>query len=94
MAVWIMFYYTSFINYYYLSSDVLKNVLKLDDVKLSSAILVPLIYIIGLYPKNVAEVGAQTQKLIPAMFIINMVIIPFLIIILSRMKRGGSKKVE
>lgn len=94
MAVWIMFCYTSFVNYYYLSSDVLKNVFKLDDVKLSSTILVPFIYIIGLYPKNVAEVGAQTQKLIPTMFIINMVIIPFLIIILSRMKRGGSKKVE
>ncbi|RXM73122.1 GerAB/ArcD/ProY family transporter [Clostridium tetani] len=94
MAIWIMFYYTSFINYYYLSSDVLKNILKLDDIKLSSAILVPFIYIIGLYPENVAQLGAQTQKLIPTMFIINMIIIPFLIIILNSVKRGGRKNVE
>ncbi|MDU1443910.1 MAG: endospore germination permease [Clostridium cochlearium] len=94
MAIWIMFYYTSFINYYYLSSDVLKNILKLDDIKLSSAILVPFIYIFALYPENIAQLGEKTQKLIPTMFIINMIIVPILIIIASHVKKGGKNKIE
>ena len=94
MAIWIMFYYTSFINYYYLSSDVLKNILKLDDIKLSSAILVPFIYIFALYPENIAQLGEKTQKLIPTMFIINMIIVPILIIIVSHVKKGGKNKIE
>lgn len=94
MAIWIMFYYTSFVNYYCLSADVLKDILKLDDIKLSSAILAPIIYIAALYPENIAQLASQTQKVIPVMFIINMIIVPLFIIILSAIKRRGGKKVE
>ena len=55
MALWIFFYFTTFVNTYFFSSEIVKNVFKLKDIKLSSLLIMPIIYVVALYPENIAE---------------------------------------
>ncbi|MCR1935613.1 GerAB/ArcD/ProY family transporter [Clostridium tepidum] len=93
MAIWVIFFFTTFVNSYYFSADILKDVLNIEDVKISSLIIVPFIYIIALYPQNVAEVIDLEKNLMPIMFIINIVIIPIVLYFISkfRLKRRSKK---
>lgn len=88
MAIWIIFYFTTFSNVYYLSSDIIKDVFKLDDIKLSSAIIAPLIYILSLYPQNIAEVYNLQDKVVPVLFLYSSVILPILILLVGKFKKG------
>ena len=45
MALWVIFYFTTFVNGYYLSADIVKDMFNLDDIKLSSVLIVPFIYL-------------------------------------------------
>ena len=67
MAFWIFFYFTTFVNSYFFSSEIVKNVLKLKDTKLSSLLIMPIIYVIALYPKNIAEIYDLQFKTTPVL---------------------------
>ncbi|WP_368489521.1 Ger(x)C family spore germination protein [Clostridium sp. BJN0013] len=90
MAIWIIFYFTTFSNVYYLSSDVIKDVFKLDDIKLSSAIIAPVVYVISLYPQNIAEVYNVGDRFIPILFLYSSVILPIIILLAGKLKKGSN----
>ncbi|MEW9094484.1 MAG: endospore germination permease [Clostridiaceae bacterium] len=89
MSVWILFYFTTFANHYYFSSDVLRKVMNFGDIKLSSTILVPFIYLIALYPPNITEIYVFSKTYTPIFFTINVIIV-IVALFISSMK-GGKK---
>jgi spore germination protein (amino acid permease) len=94
MAFWILFYFTTFTNIYYLSADVGKSIFKLEDVKLSSLIMAPAIYVIALYPENIAEVYNFEMKIIPISSLAMLVILPIILYLISILKKKGGRKGE
>jgi spore germination protein len=91
MALWVLFYFTTFVNIYYFSGDLVKNVFKLHDVKLSSLVLAPIIYITALYPQNIVEVYDLSKKSTPFFITFSFIFVPFILLILkgNRKKEGG-----
>lgn len=87
MALWIIFYFTTFVNGYYLSADIVKDMFKLSDVKISSVLIVPFIYLIALYPKNIAEIYDINSTISPPLYLYSLVILPLIL-----MLRRPSKK--
>lgn len=95
MSMWILFYFTTFINYLYIASDVLKSIFNLRDVKISSALLIPFIYAIALFPKNISELYGISKKYVPIFFTINFLILPIVLWIGTKLrKRGGGEVSE
>jgi len=96
MAFWILFYFTTFVNTYFFSGEIVKNVFKLKDIKLSSLLLMPIIYVIALYPDNIAELYnlqfKTTPVLLTAIFVF--ALLPILILLVSRGKGRGKSKDE
>lgn len=93
MALWVFFYFTTFVNIFYFSSDLIKDVFKLGDIKLTSLILAPISYIIALYPQNIAEVYDISKKSTPFFLSLSFVFIPFILLILKgNRKRGGKSE--
>jgi len=91
MALWILFYFTTFVNSYFFSSEIVKNVFKLKDIKISSLLIMPFIYIIALYPENIAERYTlqfdNTPVILTGLFVF--VILPVLILFIGKVKDGG-----
>lgn len=92
MAIWALFFFTTFTNLYYFSADVLKNMLRIEDIKISSLIIVPFVYVIALYPENVAQVIDISRNLMPILFILNIVIVPIILYLISKLKLNKGKK--
>jgi spore germination protein (amino acid permease) len=86
MALWVIFYFTTFVNGYYLCADIVKDMFRLSDIKLSSVLIVPFIYLIALYPENIAELYDINSKVTPSLYLYSLVILP-LILILRRPSR-------
>lgn len=91
MALWILFYFTTFINTYFFSSEIIKNVFKLKDIKLSSPLIMPIIYVVALYPGNVAELyNLQLKsKSVLSVSVFIFVILPILILAVGKRKGRG-----
>jgi len=89
MALWILFYFTTFVNTYFFSSEIIKNVFKLKDIKLSSLLIMPFIYVIALYPENIAEIYTLQFKTTPVilMAIFLFIILPILILLIGEVKK-------
>ncbi len=92
MAIWVLFFFTTFTNLYYFSADVLKDMLHIKDIKISALLIIPLIYVIALYPENIAEVIDMSRNLMPILFIINVVIIPIILFLISKFRLSKGKK--
>lgn len=92
MSIWILFYMTTLVNLYYFAAYLIQNIFNLKHIKLSSAIIMPFIYLIALYPSNIAQLVQITGKYTLTLFIINLIIIPILLCIISciRKKAGGN----
>ncbi|MFT5873108.1 MAG: spore germination protein (amino acid permease) [Clostridium sp.] len=94
MALWVLFYFTTFVNTYFFSSEIIKNIFKLKDIKLSSLLIMPIIYVIALYPENIAEVYSlqfkSTPVILTAIFVF--VLLPVLILIIGKIKAKGRWK--
>lgn len=93
MALWVMFYFTTFVNMFYFSGDILKEAFNLHDIKLSSVIISPIIYITALYPQNIAEVYDVSNKVTPLLSIYSFVALPLLLLLFSRFKRRRKHEV-
>ncbi|MFU0824898.1 GerAB/ArcD/ProY family transporter [Clostridium sp.] len=65
MTFWIIFYFTTYVNVYYFSSEIIRDVFKLEDVKVSLVLITPVIYILSLYPENIAEVYSIQDRITP-----------------------------
>lgn len=94
MSIWVIFFFTTFINNYYFAADLLKKALNFKDIKLSSAIIMPFIYLIALYPSNVAELYSLIGMYGPILFSINLIILPVILMIIPSPKKGGGKNPE
>jgi spore germination protein (amino acid permease) len=92
MALWVLFYFTTFVNMYYFSGDIIKDAFNLYDIKLSSIILTPIIYITALYPENIAEVYDISGKVVPILSIFSFVVLPLALLMLSSFRRRGKKR--
>ncbi|MCS4463752.1 hypothetical protein JTT01_04195 [Clostridium botulinum] len=66
--------------------------LHIEDIKISSLFIMPFVYIIALYPENVVEVIDVGKNLMPILFIINMVVIPIILFLISKSKLSKRKR--
>lgn len=86
MTFWFIFFFTTYVNLYYFSSDVVKDVFHLGDIKISLIIVTPIIYLLSLYPENIAEVYRIKEKFSPYIGLGIMVILPLLLFIIGTIK--------
>ena len=91
MALWVIYYFTTITNIYYFSADTIKHVFALEDVKLSSLIIIPFIYIIALYPGNIGEVYFLSSKVINLLQIVNLMVIPLILLFITVIKKRSGK---
>lgn len=89
MALWVLFYFTTFVNMFYFSADLIKDSWKLHDIKLSSLILAPIIYIIALYPQNIAEVYDLSNRSTPFFIAFSFIFVPFILLALKGKRKRG-----
>lgn len=92
MSLWVLFYFTTLANAYYFSADILKDAFKLEDVKISSLLLLPFIYIIAMYPDNVTQLYDISQRVQPYFFIVVVILLPFILLITAMAKRKRGVK--
>ncbi|WP_446898283.1 Ger(x)C family spore germination protein [Clostridium sp. LBM24168] len=93
MAMWVMFYFTTLSNIYYFSSDILKDMFKLKSVDVPSIILGIAIYLIAIYPQNIAVLYNFGNKIIIPLFIFNIIILPIIILLWSKLKKTSLKRI-
>lgn len=93
MIFWIFFYFTTFINIYYFSSELLKNTFNLRTIKISSLIIIPIIYIFALYPSNITELYSIQRMVMPFVDTIIVGAIPIVLLLINLVKkRRGSNE--
>jgi spore germination protein (amino acid permease) len=92
MALWVIFYFTTFSNGYTYSSYLLSDAVALKDIRVSTMILAPFIYIIAMTPTNISELYSAVHTITPINLIINLVILPFVLIITGRRIRHEEKE--
>ncbi|MCM1990049.1 GerAB/ArcD/ProY family transporter [Oceanirhabdus seepicola] len=95
MTFFIMFYFTTFVNSFYFTADLLKNAFKLDDVKLTTIIITPVIFIVALLPSNISQVRELSRQLLPIFagaFLIVLPVILFIIAIIKRRDKNEENK--
>lgn len=89
MALWVLFFYTTFTNLYYFVADILKKIFKLKDLKIICIITAPLIYFTALYPQNIAVVYQIITTTIPTYFTIFLIVLPTILYIISLIKKNA-----
>lgn len=89
MTLWILFYFTTFINSFYFSSDILKEVFSFSSVKQSSVLIVPFIYLGSLYPENLLELNNLRGAPFEILTIAMIAALPFIALLMS-LKRKKS----
>ncbi|MBA5851461.1 Ger(x)C family spore germination protein [Clostridium sp. cel8] len=93
MALWIMFYFTTFSNVYYFSCDILKDVFNLKSIKIPCIALGVLIYEAALYPKNIASVYDIGNRYFLALFVFNIIILPIIIFLFTKFRKKSLKRI-
>lgn len=94
MSLWVVFYFTTFSNIYYLVSDITKDVLKLGNIKFSPIIIAPLIYCMAIYYPNIADVHSVLGKVDSTFGFIALILLPLLLYFISRLKQKKRKGVN
>ena len=96
MAFWILFYFTTFVNTYFFAGEIVKNTFKLKDIKLSSLLIMPIIYVVALCPENIAQLYTlqlnTTPVLLTAIFLF--AILPILILLIGKIRGRGKSTNE
>ena len=90
MALWVIFYFTSFANIYYFASVILKDVFSIEDVRTSSMIYVPIVYLAAMLPENIIDVRNLKFKYIRVGFIAIFIVIIGLTLVISFIKNRRS----
>lgn len=92
MTLWIMFFFTTFANGFYFAADIVKNTFKLQSINISSAVIVPFLYITALYSQNIAELYDLSLSYMPVLTGINLVVFPIAILITNSLKKQKNKR--
>lgn len=90
MALWILFYFTNFCNTYYFSSYIVKKVLNLEHIRISSILFIPVIYIAALYPENMIEIRSGDISMSKMIFIISIIVVIIISYLISLLKKKRS----
>lgn len=88
MALWVIFYFTSFANIYYFASYTLKDVLNLEDIRTASTIYVPFVYLAAVLPENVIEIRNLKYGYLRIGFIATVIVVIGVTLIISMIKKG------
>lgn len=95
MSIWILFYFTTFVNIYYFSSVIIKESFKISQEKIGAVILMPLIYGVALYSKNISELTRIDEEILNNLILMADIAIPLILLIISKIRsRKGGKKIE
>lgn len=94
MGLWVFFYFTTFASTYYFSSYIVKNIFKIEDIKISSIIYAPIIYVLALYPDSMPQIYNVGLGLSKAIFISVIVIVIFISYFISLIKKKRGEKYE
>lgn len=86
MIFWFLFYFTTYVNIYYFSAEIIRDVFKLGDVKISLMLLIPFIYIIALYPENITELYDIQSGIMPYIDTGIVVLLPIILLIIAFFK--------
>lgn len=89
MALWVIFYASTFINGLNFSTTLIKDTFLLKSKYTPLYILTPIIYLIALYPDNLKEIYSIGSTIVPVLALLVYIIIPIFIIICSKIKKGG-----
>lgn len=92
MALWVIFYFTTFSNGFTFSSYLISDGVGVNDIRISSLILVPFIYIIAMLPTNLSELYTSIQMIVPIGFVFNLVILPILLMITGKHKQEEQRR--
>lgn len=87
MALWVIFYFTSFANIYYFASYILKEALKIEDIRTSSMLYVPIVYLIAMIPKSIIEVRNLKFGYLRIGFIATIIVVIGITLLLSYIKK-------
>ena len=86
MALWILFFFTTFINLYYFSCHIIKDVFKLKDIKLSVLVTTPLIYIMAIFPESVYNLNTFIMDILRIVIVISILVFPLSLYIVTSIK--------
>lgn len=86
MAFWLIFFFTTYVNLYYFSSEIVKDIFHLEDIKISLVLVTPILYILSLYPQNIAEIYDMKEIFFPYIGLGSMVILPIILLITGYVK--------
>lgn len=91
MALWVFYYFTTFVNIFYFSAELIKKSFKLDEIKLTALILSPIIYLLALYPENIAEIYDISNKTTLFFVTLSFIFVPFVLLIFKGGRKRGEK---
>ncbi len=94
MSLWVIFYFTSFANIYYFASSILKESLNLDDIRTSSMIYVPIVYLAAMIPKSIIEVRNFKFGYLRIGFITTIIVVIGITLLLSYIKKRRMQSEE
>lgn len=94
MALWVIFYFTSFANIYYFASSILKESLNLDDIRTSSMIYVPIVYLASMIPNSIVEVRNLKFGYLRIGFIATIIVVIGITLLLSYIKKRRMQSEE
>lgn len=89
MALWVMFYFTTCVNILSFSSNIVKDVFKFPSVKISLYFLLPVIYIIALFPNDISQISSIVGIFEPIFAILVYLFIPLIILFMGFIRKRG-----
>lgn len=92
LTLYVLFFYTTFINLYYFAADSIARIISFKDLKLFPIILSPIIYIVAILPGNVTIVEKLMDNIILYFFAFTTVIVPSMLYIKILLKGKRRKK--
>ncbi|MFA6940512.1 MAG: endospore germination permease [Clostridiaceae bacterium] len=92
LTLWVLFFYTTFINFYYFAADSLKSVLNFSDVRLCPLILSPIIYVAAILPQNVLSVERLMDSITIYFFAFTTIVFPSMLYVKKILKSKRRKK--
>jgi spore germination protein (amino acid permease) len=91
MMFWIFFYFTTFINVFYFNSEIIKNTFNLRSIKISSLIIMPIIYVLAMYPDSLAELFYIERSIMVYIDTVIIGLIPLLLLLINFIKKGRKR---
>ncbi|GAA0125907.1 MULTISPECIES: endospore germination permease [Clostridium] len=90
MALWVLFYYATFVSTYYFSTHMVKDIFNIEDIKIAAIIYIPLVYAMSLYPENMAQIYTAGLGPFKIIFGVALIIVIFLSYFINLIKKKRS----